>query len=285
MTPAIKFATSALKTNASDFKWFDLTEFVSTTFEEVKEITKRPSHLRPYLDITGANFPLPFERIAVVDRFEPVDDMKRMFNKRGIVDLKEEGVIPTGLDHAIAINTFVRQQDSIVYSSHQFDITKPPCNMVFKDSMWNGKTVLNSKFYAQHFYAQHKTEMTERDMKDAVWFESLRFAYYTIRILELLYGSGEIKLYTPKASPTTLRQLAKGKPRAYNWSTVEIKPYRREPAPSQGGTHASPTPHERRGHVRRLKSGKVVTVRSSLVNKHKIPQQGITYHDYKGVTA
>jgi hypothetical protein len=37
----------------------------------------------------------------------------------------------------------------------------------------------------------------------------------------------------------------------------------------------------RRGHVRKLKSGRIVNIKSMIVNKHKMPEQGFMFHDYK----
>jgi hypothetical protein len=50
-----------------------------------------------------------------------------------------------------------------------------------------------------------------------------------------------------------------------------------EAKPHQGGTHASPRMHKRRGHVRRLGSGKTVWVRNTIVGK---PGTGAVEKDY-----
>ena len=50
-----------------------------------------------------------------------------------------------------------------------------------------------------------------------------------------------------------------------------------EPKPHQGGTHASPRMHKRRGHVRRLASGKTTWVRNTIVGK---PGSGAVDKDY-----
>ena len=39
-----------------------------------------------------------------------------------------------------------------------------------------------------------------------------------------------------------------------------------KPATAKGGTHASPRPHDRRGHPRHLKSGRTVWVRDCKIN-------------------
>lgn len=75
---------------------------------------------------------------------------------------------------------------------------------------------------------------------------------------------------------TNRRKIAQGKVPAYDWRTVVIEPS----APRkdhQGGTHASPRLHDRRGHLRRLRSGKNVWVRSCKVGD---ATKGTVFHDY-----
>lgn len=65
------------------------------------------------------------------------------------------------------------------------------------------------------------------------------------------------------------RQRAReGKRRLGHYTRLDFIAYRDAEAErqSKGGTHASPATHERRGHSRRLRSGVVVTVRSTVVN-------------------
>ncbi len=47
--------------------------------------------------------------------------------------------------------------------------------------------------------------------------------------------------------------------------------------PHQGGTHASPRMHKRRGHVRRLRSGRATWVRDTIVGK---PGTGAVEKEY-----
>ena len=86
--------------------------------------------------------------------------------------------------------------------------------------------------------------------------------------------------YQPTAkanSPTNKRRIAKGKlPLSYDWHTVVI-----EPSPPktehQGGTHASPRQHTRRGHWRTV-GDKVVWVRDCIVGDASL---GSVFKDYK----
>jgi hypothetical protein len=75
-----------------------------------------------------------------------------------------------------------------------------------------------------------------------------------LRLLALWYGSlaqgGEGYQATIKQSFTSRRLQAQGKPPQFDWHTVKIEPPKPKAEP-QGGTHASPRLHDRRGHIRR----------------------------------
>lgn len=73
------------------------------------------------------------------------------------------------------------------------------------------------------------------------------------------------------------KRMAKGKPPiSVTWNTVVVAPS----APArehQGGTHASPRRHDRRGHWRLLRNGKRVWVRQAVVGD---PARGLVVKDY-----
>jgi hypothetical protein len=81
---------------------------------------------------------------------------------------------------------------------------------------------------------------------------------------------------TVKETFTNRRKIAQGKKPSYDWRTVTVLPERERSEP-QGGTHASPREHDRRGHWRTLKT-KRVWVRPCKVGN---PAQGRVFHDYK----
>lgn len=98
----------------------------------------------------------------------------------------------------------------------------------------------------------------------SAWYESL---------------SRRREAYMPIVAPTftNRRKIAQGKMPTYDWRTVIIEPA--EPRTEcQGGTHASPRLHDRRGHLRRLRSGKNVWVKACKVGD---PTKGAVFHDYK----
>jgi len=82
---------------------------------------------------------------------------------------------------------------------------------------------------------------------------------------------------TIKSTFTNRRKMAAGKPPLYDWHTVVIEPVRPTARTSNGGTHASPRFHDRRGHIRRLQSGRQVWVRPCKVGD---PTKGAVFKDY-----
>ena len=87
------------------------------------------------------------------------------------------------------------------------------------------------------------------------------------------------KAYKPITKPTftNKRKQAKGKMPSYDWTTVIIEPSA-ERSQHQGGTHASPRLHDRRGHLRRLSTGKTCWVKAHKVGD---ASKGVLFHDYK----
>jgi hypothetical protein len=85
--------------------------------------------------------------------------------------------------------------------------------------------------------------------------------------------------YRPSVAQTftNRRKIAQGKTPSYDWTTVVVTatPPRAEP---KGGTHASPRLHDRRGHIRRLRSGKNVWVKAHKVGDATL---GTIFHDYQ----
>lgn len=78
-----------------------------------------------------------------------------------------------------------------------------------------------------------------------------------------------------KANQANKRRRLQGKKPLYDWHTVVLEPKAPKQEP-KGGTHASPRPHDRRGHYRTYKSGKQVWVRNMRVGKG----EGFVFKDY-----
>lgn len=83
--------------------------------------------------------------------------------------------------------------------------------------------------------------------------------------------------YIPAKRANWEKKIRQGKTPTYDWTTVVIEP-RKPRSEDQGGTHASPRWHERRGHWRTLKSGKQVWVKNCAVGDKA---KGAVFHDYQ----
>ncbi len=79
-----------------------------------------------------------------------------------------------------------------------------------------------------------------------------------------------------KTTFTNQRKIKEGKMPAYAWTTVVVEASKPKNE-HQGGTHASPRLHDRRGHLRRLNTGKTCWVKA-----HKVGDvtKGSVFHDY-----
>jgi len=102
-----------------------------------------------------------------------------------------------------------------------------------------------------------------------------------LRLLALWYGAlaqgGEGYRPTVKTGLTSQRLQAKGKPPLFDWHTVKIEPSKPKSA-HQGGTHATPRLHDRRGHIRRLPNGKTCWVKPCKVGD---ASKGVVFKDYE----
>lgn len=93
------------------------------------------------------------------------------------------------------------------------------------------------------------------------------------------------KAYVPviQNSFTNRRKISEKKTPTFDWKTVIIEPSKTRNDCLEG-THASPRLHDRRGHLRRLATGKCVWVKACKVGD---ATKGVVFHDYKivGMTA
>lgn len=91
--------------------------------------------------------------------------------------------------------------------------------------------------------------------------------------------SRPVNAYVPVVQQTftNKRKIAQGKLPSYDWRTVVIEAVKARALP-MGGTHASPRAHDRRGHIRRLRSGGQVWVRDCRVGD---ASKGTVFHDYE----
>ena len=93
-----------------------------------------------------------------------------------------------------------------------------------------------------------------------------------------IHSPAPIPGYTPvdKQKFVNKKRIAKGKAPIYEWHTVVIEPPKPKVEP-KGGTHASPKLHDRRGHYRKLRNGKLAWVKACKVGD---ASKGTVFKDY-----
>lgn len=108
--------------------------------------------------------------------------------------------------------------------------------------------------------------------------DSIKPAFRIVTVALMAINAQE-QAYQAVAPKTFVNQKrkAKGKQPLFDWHTVVIE--RSAPKKeSQGGTHASPRLHDRRGHWRKTKGGKTVWVKSCKVGD---ASKGVVFKDYE----
>jgi hypothetical protein len=141
-------------------------------------------------------------------------------------------------------------------------------------SMWHGK-------YMEPFAYLLTDEGIRYYRKDqAITQEDVRpvFRMVCAVLLKLAEQSAQAYKPIPTDSFINRKRKAKGKsPVSFDWHTVEIGPKAINNEP-QGGTHASPRLHDRRGHWRNCKNGKQVWVKACKVGD---ASKGVVFKNYR----
>jgi len=141
-------------------------------------------------------------------------------------------------------------------------------------SMWHGK-------YMEPFAYLLTDEGIRYYRKDhAITQEDVRpvFRMVCAVLLKLAERSQAAFKPIPTDSFINRKRASKGKsPIAFDWRTVEIGPKQVKNEP-QGGTHASPRLHDRRGHWRTCKGGRKVWVKACKVGD---ASKGVVFKDYR----
>ena len=142
----------------------------------------------------------------------------------------------------------------------------------------SGGSMWHKSYFEPYAYVQHDEGISlYRKNKEVTYDELMPVHRMVVATLNKLVNASTGYKATPKNTFINKKRKAKGKPAiSFDWTTVEIGP-KQEKAVSQGGTHASPRLHDRRGHWRNL-SGKQVWVKSCKVGDASL---GVVFHDYK----
>jgi len=226
------------------------------------------------------NYPLPFEKFFYVLKMD-------------------------ALTHQVPLryNIFQFQRQDGLLSCNQFIVDKKPVGFSCKPTVSVNCMHLDPITYEFFFgvYPSPGSDVTIESLQGLMEFDpedpeetetlSQHFARFTNFALTCstygMFGPVSNTLhYYSTTNPDPVRnaqKIARGNRPKFEWRTSVIEPRTTAPALvlHKGGTHASPKPHERRAHFRRLKSGKSVLVRSTVINKDKMGDKGFVFHDYK----
>jgi hypothetical protein len=108
--------------------------------------------------------------------------------------------------------------------------------------------------------------------------------FLTMSLVKIHLASIAFKAFA-QSTHINRKRVAKGKQPLFDWHTVTIEPKTSKQS-CNGGTHASPRLHDRRGHWRKHPSGKSVWVNACKVGD---ASKGVVFKDYrvpeKAVTA
>ena len=147
-------------------------------------------------------------------------------------------------------------------------------------SMWKGPTGTRLRPIPAMFYFIEGDQIRYGAVNDDEPVDK-ELAELMLAQVGVWYGlmDRRIEAYVPTVRDTftNRRKMQQGKAPTYDWTTVYIEPAKPR-SDSKGGTHASPRLHDRRGHLRRLPSGKNVWIKSCKVGD---ASKGAIFHDYK----
>ena len=147
-------------------------------------------------------------------------------------------------------------------------------------SMWKGPTGTRLRPIHAMFYFIEDDQIRYGAVNDDEPVDK-ELAELMLAQVGVWYGlmDRRIEAYVPtvRNTFTNRRKMQQGKAPTYDWTTVYIEPAKPR-SDSKGGTHASPRLHDRRGHLRRLTTGKNVWVKACKVGD---ASKGAIFHDYK----
>ena len=143
----------------------------------------------------------------------------------------------------------------------------------------SGLSMWHKIYFDPYAYVQHDKGISlYRKNKEATYADLMPVHRYVVATLKKITNASTAYRATPQNTQINKKRKAKGKAAiSFDWVTVEIGPKQEKSIP-QGGTHASPRLHDRRGHWRKHPSGKQVWVKSCKVGDARL---GVVFHNYK----
>jgi len=242
MTPAVKLGACCPYIDAASYVWFDVTACYGQRL--TAEQRQRAEALGVSAAKTPFELPLPFERMAAVvsvnDSLGATVVTLDAEGRSQVLALFQEGYEGAFIKVVFAAGAIV-------------------------------ETYINPELLRRLRLVHSSEAAISRDLS-TLWNGPMR---------DMVYGAcgifGAPLAY--RGTPRRGRNPSKKLKRLFDWTTVTVRPPAVAPKKGpQGGTHASPRQHDRRGHMRTYKSGKQVWIKQMRVGKAK---DGMVFHDYK----
>lgn len=252
MSPFIREYAPLVPFDPVQYTWIDFASGPLATEEDARHLREKIGHLPFGLSTPHRDWPFPFEKMAI------------------LLPIRLQG--ETYSKGAITI-TLERLGDEVIFQWWT-NADRERGSVIVRSS---GSFQEDQRAYVSPKFVKQLKKSEEECAKQGIG--SLMVALRRIVALAIQGDPQAVVAHCTGDSTANAKRIRKGKRPFFEWTTVEIKP-RAVVSEPLGGTHASPKPHMRRGHVRRLKSGKIVTIKSMIVNKHKMPEEGFVFHDY-----
>lgn len=255
MNKVVAETISRMSINPMEYIWFDMTD--PNVLDRYSEwIDKHPQFA---MSDPVEEIPLPFEKMGIIVPLDTSGITKNHFNE----------TVPYPM-------TVTRDKDKLSIKTYFHGFQSHVNEMIYEKEIRNVRVKVDEEYRRR--FGMIPEFFDEKNYKELIEI----FWNYTA---PLIYGSlnpgATITGYRPHNLVGNEKRRQNGRKQLFKWTTVEIKPKPPVERVDLGGTHASPRPHERRGHQRRLKSGKIINIKSMMINRHKIPTDGYIHHDYK----
>ena len=240
MNPRVADAASKVGFDAAKYTWFD-----ATVNEEISnEILKWGKEFLPNWNQPTSldEYQSPFEKLAFV------------YKDSGYVFTYEKDI------PLLQVWSTDRKNHAIV----EIEPSKNKGNLEATCS----PEILTGKTDQENFAIESKLVNAAQSLLHLVCLINMR-----AHRLELLVQGYQAK----NDKQINAKRLKKNKSLIFSWSTIELKSFiqiKREP---QGGTHASPARHKRRGHLRKKRDGSFTWIPEMWVGSI---ENGLIVHDY-----
>jgi len=260
MNNVIANAAAQVPFSPMNYVWFDFTD-LNKFLEEVNQ--KFGEKTLDYFveENLVTKVPMPFDQIVCV------------------ISTTEGKHFPVTIDRSENLIKDSEIKNVLLFSFWAKGLNHPASKICYEDYI--------NKQLLIHFDSEFEKKMIEQGQRDYVEKHKQIVTILLWAIVGLSIGIGSESQRTAHKcvpNPKNQQRIKRGKKPLFEWETIVIQPKVKTHLVNLGGTHASPKPHDRRGHQRKHRSGKIVYVRPCTINKHKIPTEGFVHHDYK-VTA